>query len=131
MDLQDLLNQSNGGEENPQKESPLKSLEADLKFYSESIKEVATEIRIEGISAYPIFIAHQHEVKLGEPILDKDELNTNWTIHASTLEEFVEKGIIHTDKKDRFIKHYKNANDFMCLFVVVPEGANFIFFPYQ
>lgn len=131
MDLQDLLNQSNGGEENPKKDSPLKSLEADLKFYSESIKEVATEIMVEGISDHPIFVAHQHEVKLGEPILDKDELNTNWTIHASTLEEFVEKGIIHSEKKVRFIQHYKNPNEFMCLFVIVPEGANFIFFPYQ
>lgn len=131
MDLQDLLNQSNEEGQNPKKESPLKSLEADLKFYDESIKEVATEIMVEGISSYPIFIAHQHEVQLGEPILDKDELNTIWTIHASTLEEFVEKGIIHSDKKARFIQHYKNPHEFMCLFVIVPEGANFIFFPYQ
>lgn len=132
MDLQDLLNQTTGdGGPAPQKESPLKSLEADLKFYSDSIKEVATEIMVEGISAYPIFIAHQHEVKLGELILDKNELNTNWTIHASTLEEFEEKGIIHANKKDRFIQNFKNAHEFMCLFVIVPEGANFIFFPYQ
>jgi hypothetical protein len=131
MELNDLLNLENNNEgKNPEKESPLKSLEADLKFYRESIKEVSVEIRIEGISSYPIFIAHQHEVKLGEPILDKDELNTSWTIHASTLEEFEEKGIIHPDKKDRFIKQYKNSHDFMCVFVIVPEGANFIFFPY-
>jgi hypothetical protein len=131
MDLQDLLHQTDGGQQDPKKESPLKSLEADLKFYSDSIKEVSTEIMVEGISAYPIFVAHQHEVSLGEPILDKNDLNTNWTIHAATLEEFVEKGIIHKDKKERFIKHFKNAHDFMCLFVIVPEGANFIFFPYQ
>lgn len=130
MDLQDLLNQQNDGQQ-AQKESPLKSLEGDLKLYSESIKEVSTEIMVEGISAYPIFIAHQHEVKIGEPILDRNELNTGWSIHASTLEEFVEKGIIHPDKKERFIKHFKNAHDFMCLFVVVPEGANFVFYPYQ
>jgi hypothetical protein len=70
-------------------------------------------------------------VKLGELILDRKDLNTEWSIQASTLEEFVEKGIVHPDKKDRFIKHYKNAYEFMCLFVIVPEGANFVFFPYQ
>lgn len=131
MDLQDLLNQPNDGKEQAQKESPLKSLEGDLKLYNESIKEVSTEIMVEGISGYPIFVAHQHEAKIGEPILDRNELNTNWSIHASTLEEFVEKGIIHPDKKERFIKHYKNAHDFMCLFVIVPEGANFVFYPYR
>lgn len=130
MNIEELLNPE--GENQPQKpkESPLKSLEQDLKFYAESIKEVATEIMVEGISAYPIFIAHQHEVNVGELILDKDELNTNWTIQASTLEEFVEKGIIKPDKKENFIKNYKNAHQFMCLFVIVPEGANFVFYPY-
>lgn len=130
MNIEELLNTE--GEESPKKpkESPLKSLETDLKFYAESIKEVAVEIMVEGISAYPIFIAHQHEVSVGELILDKDELNTNWTIQASTLEEFVEKGIIKSEKKELFIKNYKNAHQFMCLFVMVPEGANFVFYPY-
>jgi hypothetical protein len=130
MDLQDLLNQEEGRPEKPKGPSPLKSLEPDLRFYSESIKEVAVEIMVEGISAYPIFIAHQHEVKVGELILDKQELNTAWSINASTLEEFVEKKIIDSRRKDYFIKNYKNAHEFMCLFVIVPEGANFVFYPY-
>ncbi|WP_423148533.1 hypothetical protein [Rubrolithibacter danxiaensis] len=130
MQLEDLLNQAGEEGQPPKKESPLKSLEADLKFYNESIKEVAVEIIAEGISSYPVFVAHQHEVNLGEVILDKNDLNTEWTIQASTLEEFVEKGIVHPDKKERFIKHYKNPHEFMCLFVVVPEGANFVFYPY-
>lgn len=136
MDIRDLFKET-GDDENAKpikeekKESPLKSLELDLKFFNESIKEVSTEIMVEGISAYPIFVAHQHEVKLGEPILDKNELNTDWSVHASTLEEFVEKGIIHSEKKEKFIKQYKSAYDFMCVFVIVPEGANFVFYPYQ
>ena len=130
MELKDLLDQENNRENNPAQESPLKSLEGDLKIYSDSIREVAIEIMAEGISLYPIFVAHQHAVKLGELILDKDELNMNWTIQASTLEEFVERGIIHPEKKDKFIKQFKDPNDFISLFVIVPEGANFIFFPY-
>ena len=85
---------------------------------------------VEGLSSYPIFIAHQHELKLGEVILDRNELNTDWSIHASTLEEFEERGVIKPELKDRFINSYKNPNDFMCVFVVVPEGANFVYFPY-
>ena len=132
MEIKDLLNPEENSEDNGKpKESPLKSLESDLKFYSESIKEVATEIMLEGISEYPIFVAHQHEVKLGEPILDRIELNTEWSIHASTIEEFSEKGIIQENKKDRFIAQYKDPQHFMCLFVIVPEGANFVFYPYQ
>lgn len=129
MDPEELLNENS--QEETQKESPLVSLEKDLKFYSESLQEVAVEIMVEGLSLYPIFIAHQHEVKLGEMILDRHDLNTEWTIQASTLEEFVEKKIIKPELRERFLKSYKNPHDFMCVFVIVPEGANFVYFPYQ
>lgn len=131
MELQDLFGAQADGDGQPKRESPLKSLKADLDFYGESIKETAVEIMAEGLSAYPIFIAHQHRVSLGEVILDKDELGTDWSIHASTLEEFVDRGIIKEDRKALFIKQYKKPEDFMCLFVIVPEGANFVFYPYS
>jgi hypothetical protein len=126
MEPEELLNDNNGKD----KESPLLSLEIDLKLFNESIREVAIEIMVEGLSRYPIFVAHQHEVALGEMILDKDDINSDWSINASTLEEFVERGIIKKELKQRFIDTYKKPEDFMCVFVIVPEGANFVFFPY-
>ena len=129
MDAEELLNEK-GGAPQPKKDSPLVSLERDLKFFNESIREVAIEIMAEGISANPIFIAHQHELKLGEVILDRNELNTEWSIHASTIEEFTEKGVIKAELKERFLSTYKNPHDYMCVFVVVPEGANFVYYPY-
>jgi hypothetical protein len=130
MNPEELLNEERNNNQGEKKDSPLLSLEKDLKFFNQSIREVSVEIMVEGLSSYPIFIAHQHELALGELILDRYDLNTEWSIHASTLEEFVEKGIIKEVLKDRFIKSYKNPHDFMCVFVVVPEGANFIYYPY-
>lgn len=133
MESEELLGsfgQQGGEEAKQEKKSPLVSLEKDLSFYAESIKEVAVEIMVEGISSYPIFIAHQHQVSIGEVILNREELNTNWTIQASTLEEFIQKGIIHPDKKENFLKSYKKPESFMCVFVIVPEGANFVYYPY-
>ena len=129
MQPEDLLNEGNDSQK-PEKESPLISLERDLKIFKDSIREVAVEIMMEGLSSYPIFIAHQHELSLGEVILDRNDLNSEWSIHASTLEEFEERGVIKPELKDRFINSYKNPNDYMCVFVVVPEGANFVYFPY-
>lgn len=132
MDIEELMPQSPEGEKpEASKQSPLVGLEKDLTLYADSIKEVAVEIMVEGISATPIFIAHQHVVNIGEVILDRKELNTDWTIQASTFEEFVEKGIIQQDKKALFLKNYKKPEDYMCVFVVVPEGANFVYYPYQ
>jgi hypothetical protein len=130
MKQEDLLGNLAGGEAEKPQESPLVSLKKDLANYKDAIKEVAIEIMVEGLSAHPIFIAHQHEVNIGEIILDKAELATDWTIQASTLEEFIERGIIQDSKKDTFLSSYKNPDDFACVFVVVPEGANFVYYPY-
>ncbi|MGO1521806.1 MAG: hypothetical protein ACTHZ1_06400 [Sphingobacterium sp.] len=132
MDLQDLLKK--GQQQEPagdgKSRSPLVSLKSDLDFYKESIQEVSAELMAEGYTMYPIFVAHQHQVDVGEMILNREELNTRWSVQVSSLEEFLEKGIIKEDKKERFIKQFKPAKDFMCVFVVVPEGANFVFYPF-
>jgi hypothetical protein len=131
MEPEELLNENRGEQAKPAADSPLVSLRKDLKVFSESLYEVAVEIMVEGLSKYPIFVAHQHELKLGEVILDRVELGTQWSIHASTLEEFLEVGVIKAELKQRFIETYKSPKDFMCVFVVVPEGANFVFVPYE
>lgn len=131
MDVEDLMPQQPESDNTAKKVSPLVSLEKDLELYHDSVREIAVEIIAEGITEYPIFVAHQHTVSIGEIILNKDELNTNWTIQASTFEEFVEKGIIKPELKELFLKNYKKPEDFMCVFVIVPEGANFIYYPYK
>lgn|SRR5690606_15432243 len=131
MDLEDLLQPKSNAGDKKKEDSPLASLKVDLDFYKEPIREVAFELLAENYTQFPIFIAHQHEVKVGEVILDRVELGTKWTIQASSLEEFLEVGIIKDDKKEVFIKKFKKPEDFMCLFVIVPEGANFVFYPYD
>jgi hypothetical protein len=130
MNPEELLNPE-GSENNSQpKESPLVLLKRELDGYKDTLKQVALDIRVEGLSEQPIFIAHQHEVSIGEIILDRKELGTEWTIQASTLEEFLSRGIIQESKKDVFLYSYKNPDEYACIFVVVPEGANFVFIPY-
>ncbi|MGY4386673.1 hypothetical protein ACVWYN_003729 [Pedobacter sp. UYP24] len=131
MDIEELLPPQPDDNQPEKKKSPLLSVEKDLELYAESMREIALEIIVEGLSSNPIFIAHQHTVNIGELILDRKELNTEWSIQASTIEEFVEKGIIAPDRKAMFLKNYKKPEDYMCVFVVVPEGANFIFYPYK
>ncbi|HEY9561729.1 MAG TPA: hypothetical protein VIR29_13185 [Anseongella sp.] len=130
MEIQDSAGMRDPGEKKPQK-SPLKSLEGDLKVYHDAIKEVSDDMLDAMLTQHPIFVAHQHEVNMGEVILDRRELGTQWTIHASTLEEFIEKKLVLPGKRAFFEKNFKDPRKFMCLFVVVPEGANFVFYPFR
>lgn len=134
IDVQELFKGPEANGNNQAKDSnarsPLVSLKRDLEFYMDAIHEVAIDVLDAGYTEYPIFVAHQHEVNVGEIILDKNDLGTNWTIQVSSIEEFVEKQIIKGNLKDKFIQNFKDPRKFMCLFVIVPEGANFVFNPY-
>jgi len=109
----------------------LSGLEHDLKLFKEPIREVSETIIRDEISRYPIFIAHKEFFPIGELILDREELATEWSISASTAEDFIREGIISMEKAKFFITHYKPASEYICLFVVPdPKQANFIFVPY-
>lgn len=113
------------------KPSYLDSLEKDLELFKESIREASEAIVSEAVSDYPIFIATQNSFPLGELILDKEELMTNWSIYAATAEDLIRAGIIEMEKARFFITQYKPVKEYMCLFVVASEmEAGFIFVPY-
>jgi hypothetical protein len=109
----------------------LKSLEKDIRFYSDSIKELAFEILDNKVSEYPIFVAHQNIIELGEMILNSEDFDKDWSINASILEEFIEKGLVLKDKVSEFKKVYKDPKKNICIFLVTKELANFIFIPYK
>ena len=69
----------------------LENLKKDLLIYNDSIKEVAKEIIDNEFSRYPIFIAHQINLKIGEVIFNRDDLGADWSINATTAEELIEK----------------------------------------
>lgn len=112
-------------------ETQLKQLEGELIIMKESMRETAMDIIKEGFSEYPVFIAHQSEIKLGELILDKRDMATNWSISASTLEDFVERGLIQPDRVDAFKTAYQDPKTFICLFVIYDTAASFVFVPYR
>ena len=82
------------------------------------------------VSAYPIMIAHQQELELGIPIVTtKTFPQGKWNIHASSLEEFVAKQIINTEKVQNFRATYKDVKSFICIFSLSELGAQFVFLP--
>lgn len=109
----------------------LKSMEKDIRFYNDSIKEVAFEILDDKISDFPIFIAHQNIIELGEMILNKEDFDKDWSISAAILEEFIEKGLVLKEKAAEFKRVYKDPKKNICIFLVTEELANFVFIPYK
>jgi hypothetical protein len=109
----------------------LQELNQNLNIYKESIREISEEIIDNQISKYPIFIASREETNLGKQIIDKEELALEWSINASTLEEFVRRKIVLENKLEAFKKSYKDPRKFLCVFALLTENAGFIYLPYD
>lgn len=104
-------------------------LEQELSNYMDMLAQASDTIRNQNVSDYPIFVVHQNEVEIGIPIADREKIKGNWSINASSMEEFIAKQIITEEKKDSFRTIYKNPDLFICVFSLTELGAEFIFLP--
>lgn len=105
------------------------ALESEFKIYLPVLFQAGEVIRDENISNYPIFAAHQGQLEMGIPIIEKSKHGGKWNINASTLEEFVAKNLIFTEKVDEFIQSYKKPEEYICIFILSELGATFNYFP--
>jgi len=104
-------------------------LEQELQVYRQMMSEALQIVLDKEVTKYPIFIAHQQELELGIVLADKEKVKGNWTIHVSSLEEFVAKQIIFEQKIEEFKKSYKSPSDHLCVFVLSELGAQFVYLP--
>jgi len=109
----------------------LEALELDLKKFSKALREASQTVINEGVSKYPIFIVHKDELNIGILLIEPAQSGSHWSFSISTMEEFVTKKLIQDDKVASFQKAYKDPEINICLFVIDPTEANFIFVPYK
>ncbi|MEE9438228.1 MAG: hypothetical protein V3V14_04460 [Saprospiraceae bacterium] len=105
-------------------------LQAELDRYRLLMTQAIEVIITSDVSKFPIMVAHQQEVELGIPIYKReDHKDSKWSIHASTLEEFVSKQVVFAEKIEDFKANYKDNDSNICIFVLSELGAQFIFLP--
>lgn len=111
-------------------ETPYLELQKDLAPYLSMLGAAADTILDQDVSRYPIFVLHQlEELEIGIPLLQASPPEVRWSVQVSTLEELATKRLIEMGKVDHFRAVYKNAQEFLCLFVLTPTSANFVFLP--
>lgn len=106
-------------------------LEQELQPYHHTLCQAADAILEKEVSKYPILVVHQQQVALGVPIVIRDEVKGNWSVNASTLEEFATKQLITAEKIEDFQGIYKDPGTHLCLFVISELGVQFIFIKRQ
>ncbi|AWV96702.1 hypothetical protein [Arcticibacterium luteifluviistationis] len=94
------------------------------------LKEGSYQIRSRKFSEYPVFVATIADVPVGNTLFFKDDLGTRYEYKATFLEEFIERGIVGPESEGLFKEHYKNPEEYCCLFVMDGKFAGFVYIPF-
>ena len=108
----------------------LGTISSDFVKVADALKEASYQIRKRGISEYPVFPICKDSQPIGQIILPQHQVNTEWNYYASFLDEFIQRGIIDSEKQEDFKGAYKEPDEFCCLFVIDKDFTNFVFIPY-
>ncbi len=108
----------------------LGTISQDFIIVAETLREASYQLKARKISDFPIFPISKNQIPVGQLLLGKKEVATEWNYHFSYLEEFQQLMLIMEDKVDEFKSRYKDSEEFCCLFVVDEDFTNFVFIPY-
>lgn len=111
-------------------ENEIKALEAIFKEYSGQFLEISRELIQEKYTVHPIFVASKTPVQLGEVLLDSKEYEIPYSINVATLEEFLETGLIQSDRVESFTNAFGDPLKAMCVFWVLNDNARYILIPF-
>ncbi|MFM1912527.1 MAG: hypothetical protein RIR51_365 [Bacteroidota bacterium] len=95
------------------------------------IKNAAYQIKARGFSEFPVFVVSRKDLEIGSLLIGLNEIEGNtWYYRASFLEEFLQRQLVAEENKELFIQHYKDINEYACLFVIDGDFTNFLFIPF-
>ncbi|MBO0936256.1 hypothetical protein J2I47_06825 [Fibrella sp. HMF5335] len=103
---------------------------ADFVKVADSLKEASYQIRKRGFSDYPVFVASNTDVAVGQLLFSQGNMGNELTYKATYVDEFIERQLIAPESLELWRENYKNADEYCCLFVVLAEFTGFVYIPY-
>ncbi|MBE2247225.1 MAG: hypothetical protein IAE67_08200 [Candidatus Competibacteraceae bacterium] len=109
----------------------IESLQKHIVLYKDAIHDASESILKDGVSDYPVFIMHKVPVPFGELLISHEEVETEWSLSATTAEDLIKLGIIQVEKAKYFVSNFNSHEEQICVFAIPDENnARFIFTPY-
>lgn len=102
----------------------------DFLIVCDHLKEASYQIRSRNHSQYPVFVVSERESPVGSTFFKPSDLGTRFFYNASYFEDFLERELIGSDSEELFKEHYKDPEEFCCLFVIEAQFAGFIYIPF-
>ena len=83
------------------------------------------------VSDFPVFVFSKVQPELGVQLYESQDMDRDWFVHATSLEELVARKIVDTSRVDDFKEVYKDPASYFCILLMDGETAQFAFPPIQ
>jgi len=97
---------------------------------ADTLREASYQLRARKISARPIVVACKEIQPIGGLIIPAGLHPTIFNYFLSFEEEFEQRGLITEEGQPIFREHFRDPEEFLCLFVVEETFTNFVYIPY-
>ena len=105
-------------------------ISSDFVKVADQLKEASYQIRARKLSLHPIFTTSREPIAIGSSLFAANDMGNSWYYGVSSVEEFLQRGLITEDNIEHFEKSYRDPDEFCCLFVVDKEFINFVYIPF-
>ena len=103
---------------------------SDFVIVADALKEASYQVRKRGFSDFPIFTASRQTLPVGQLLIGANEQGNAFNYHATFLDEFIQRELIGPESVELFREHYRNADEYCCLFVVHGGFTGFVYIPF-
>jgi hypothetical protein len=105
-------------------------ISSDFIKVADILKDAAYQVKSRGYSNFPIFPICKQKTEIGQTLIPKGHLDTQWFYNISYIDEFLQRELITKENEEEFKKVFKDPEEFCCLFVIDYDFTNFVFIPY-
>lgn len=118
-------------ENNPELDGKfLGTISSDFVKVCDTLKEASHQLRIRGISNFPIFAISTRPIDIGLLLLAKEDIGTKWNYYFTYLENLIDTQLVEADKEELFKTTWKDPDEFICFLVAENGFLNFVYMPY-
>ncbi len=109
------------------KEEIIRDFQSQYGRFKTMLEEAQEVILDNAVSEFPVFVFSKILPELGVQLYESLDMERDWYVHASSLEELVAKNVVDSARIEDFKEVYKDPASYFCILLMDGTTAQFAF----
>lgn len=109
------------------KEEVIRDFQSQYGRFKPMLGDAQKVILDSAVSEFPVFAFSKTLPELGVQLYESRDLERDWYVHATSLEELVAKNVVDSSRIEEFKEVYKDPASYFCILLMDGSTAQFAF----